>query len=89
MVARLPFHPKSRQAPSSERVVGSGELLKLHQPDEVGRITCVSGCLWITQEGDGTDYVLQPGDSIVLRPKGLVLVEGLHASLARLVPREA
>lgn len=89
VVARLPFLPKTRRTSSHEMEVESGELVKFQHPSEVTRIICVRGLLWITQEGDPTDYVLHRGQSFVPQTAGLVLVEGMHASLIRLVSRES
>jgi hypothetical protein len=37
------------------------------------RIAVHSGCLWITQPHDGTDYFVQEGMSLVLHSAGVVL----------------
>lgn len=84
MLARLPFLPKSRRTSSFEMEVESGEVVRFQHPGEVSRITCVRGLLWITQEGDPTDYVLHRGESFRPQTRGTVLVEGMHASLIRL-----
>lgn len=89
VVARLPFMPKTRRTSSHELEVESGELVKFQHPGEVTRITCVRGLLWITQEGDPTDYVLHRGESFVPQRRGTVLVEGMHASLIRLTSQES
>ncbi|WP_009963843.1 DUF2917 domain-containing protein [Verrucomicrobium spinosum] len=89
VVARLPFMPKSWRADCPEREVESGELVKIKQPGGLTRITCVRGVLWITQEGDPTDYVLHQGETFRPQTRGSVLVEGLHASLIRLTAQES
>ena len=44
---------------------------------DIVRIKCVSGRLWITQEGQLTDIILQPGQVSEVTGPGLLLVSGL------------
>jgi len=48
-------------------------------------IACVSGVLWVTQEGDVRDMFLAPGESLRLVGRGLTIVTALEPSLVRLV----
>jgi len=48
-------------------------------------IACVSGVLWVTQEGDLRDMFLAPGESLRLVGRGLTIVTALEPSLVRLV----
>jgi len=48
-------------------------------------IACVSGVLWVTQEGDLHDMFLAPGESLRLVGRGLTIVTALEPSLVRLV----
>lgn len=48
-------------------------------------MTCVSGMLWITCEGDLYDRFLGPGESLMLTTRGLTLVTALGRSLVRVV----
>ena len=43
---------------------------------------CLQGSMWITQEGDIRDYILEEGDAFLVTLPGLVLVRAL--TLARL-----
>jgi hypothetical protein len=43
-------------------------------------ITCLTGRLWITQEGDRRDFVLAPGDSLRIARGGLTLVSAVEPS---------
>ena len=45
-----------------------------------GRITCVSGALWITQDGDPNDVVLEPGASHEVTRRGTVLLQAMRPS---------
>jgi hypothetical protein len=43
-------------------------------------INCLSGTLWITQEGDMRDYILEPGQNFWVTKPGVVLVQALESS---------
>ncbi len=45
------------------------------------RIECLSGSLWITQEGDTRDVVLGPGEELTLERAGATLVHAFVPSL--------
>lgn len=50
-------------------------------------IECLSGSLWITQDGDPRDVILGPGEGHVIDRDGLVLVYAFaDAKLAVLAP---
>ena len=49
------------------------------------RIECLSGLLWITQEGDTRDAVLGPGEDLKLDRAGATLVHAFKPSLALVV----
>lgn len=42
--------------------------------------SCLSGSLWITQEGDLRDYVLEPGQEFWVTRPGEVIVQALENS---------
>lgn len=41
------------------------------------RVTCLSGLLWVTQEGDCRDLFPAAGESIDLEPGGVILITAL------------
>ena len=45
-------------------------------------VTCVSGTLWLTMEGDSRDIVLGAGASFVVERDGLTIVAANQASVA-------
>ena len=51
------------------------------------RITCVSGCLWLTQYRDARDVVLAAGEFFVLDRSGVAVIQAIRPST--LVIREA
>jgi hypothetical protein len=44
------------------------------------RIACLSGSLWITQECQVKDVVLEPGHSLTVRHEGLTVITALAPS---------
>jgi hypothetical protein len=44
-------------------------------------ITCLFGSVWVTVEGDGRDFVLEPMMRVTLAAAGRVVVEGLEAAV--------
>lgn len=43
--------------------IGRGEHQKLEQVDTSVMVRCASGSIWITQDGDPKDVILEPGES--------------------------
>lgn len=55
------------------------QLLKVH--GGIGHaIVCHSGSVWLTQDGDRRDIVLEAGESFALDRSGLVLLQALEQS---------
>jgi hypothetical protein len=50
-------------------------VMKMHPGMEV---SCEKGILWVTQSGDYRDYLLTPGQKIVLKKHGSVLIEAMR-----------
>ena len=53
-------------------------------PPETDLVSCRSGSIWITQDGDQKDIILQPGERFVPQPKRRAILYGLEASVATL-----
>jgi Protein of unknown function (DUF2917) len=53
------------------------ELLKLDFRRPGATVMCTNGALWLTQQGDPVDHLLQAGQSFTLDQRGIVLVQGL------------
>ena len=54
------------------------------------RVACLTGALWVTQEQDRADVILEPGQSLVVEHAGLTLITALRASTLRVCePRVA
>jgi hypothetical protein len=54
---------------------GKGWALKGKQRQQT--LLCLQGSIWVTQEGDLRDYVLEEGDAFLISLPGLVLVRAL------------
>lgn len=60
--------------------VAKGSLLSLGQGNSV-EIGCESGAVWITQDNDPRDVVLNAGESFVSDRPGIVLVYALQPTV--------
>jgi hypothetical protein len=49
-------------------------------------IECRQGILWVTQEGDPKDYILEPGQRFVVARRGSVVVEACSDARLRVAP---
>jgi len=43
-------------------------------------VLCITGSIWVTQEGDIADYLLEEGDAFLITRPGLVLVRALQSA---------
>jgi hypothetical protein len=50
-------------------------------------ICCLSGAVWVTQEGDPRDLFLASGESLALSPRGVTLVTALEPATLRVAER--
>ena len=64
---------------SDVRGVPKRETVAIDRP-QGRRITCIAGCVWLTQDNDPRDIVLEPGDSHLCAGNGRLLVFGLQRS---------
>jgi hypothetical protein len=71
---------------AAARMLGKGRTDRVEQP-RGQRVECLAGCLWITQDGDLRDVILEAGEAIVLTRDGTALVSALaDSSYLLLVP---
>jgi hypothetical protein len=48
-------------------------------------LACDAGVLWVTQPGDRKDYILLPGDKMIVTSRGKVLVEAMREAAFHLI----
>jgi hypothetical protein len=70
----------------SEIDLKNRELLKLVFGQPGACVKCITGALWLTQEGDLQDHLLKAGQSFTLDQQGIVLVQGLPCGKALVLP---
>ena len=51
-------------------------------------LSCEKGILWVTQSGDFRDYLLTPGQNMVMKKHGRVLIEALREVEFKIVSQE-
>ena len=61
-------------------------LLKLEFGQPGASVMCTTGTLWLTQQGDPYDHLLEAGQSFTLNRRGIVLVQGLPCGKAHILP---
>jgi hypothetical protein len=69
--------------PSTVKLLNQGRKMVGHA------IRCLSGTLWVTQEGDGRDYVLAPGDEFVIESTGVIVVQAFAPALVAYGPHHS
>ncbi len=70
------------------RITGGDEILAKGRlqvlPARNQRVLCLSGELWLTRDGDIEDYILGPGQQLVVRAGDRATVQALQPSRFRL-----
>ena len=67
---------------AAEFDLDGAELLKLEAGRPGAWVLCTTGVLWLTQQGDLNDHLLQAGQSFSLDQPGTVLAQGLPCGKA-------
>ena len=63
------------------RTLAKGRIRRVHETRAFGhRVECLSGSLWITQDGDQRDVVLAAGESFAFDRPGDALISALDDS---------
>jgi hypothetical protein len=63
-----------------------GEIWRFERDLRGLSVVCTEGILWITQEGDLKDYVLEAGQRYVIARRGLVVVEACSDARLQIAP---
>lgn len=97
-VAKKPRSEEVRTEPLSVPVVNlrqgmmerielsAGELMRLSDANRWRIIVCRRGRVWVTQEADVRDYVLEPGQMFVIAQPGTVILQALRDAELVLTP---
>lgn len=56
------------------------DFIKAQDIDAGTTFICESGVLWLTSKNDYKDYMLEPGDQLVVNEKKTILIEALSAA---------
>ena len=67
------------------KTIERGEVLRL-AGDRATEIEVQDGCVWVTQERDGEDYILTKGGRLRLQRPGIAVISALKAALIDLKP---
>lgn len=70
-------------APPASRTLARGAILRIPEPAGA-RIDCLAGSLWVTQDNDPRDIMLEAGESCELSGRARVLVQALEPARLRL-----
>lgn len=54
--------------------LGKGETLQFDGDSRGLGVRCTDGVLWVTQQGDGRDHLLKPGDRMDVSLRGKVII---------------
>lgn len=79
------FNSKSH---SVEIALTESDLYKLEGDQRHSRILCLEGALWVTQEGDPVDHILQVGQWFIVYKPGRVIIQGQPEGRFELLPPE-
>jgi hypothetical protein len=71
---------KTLQHPTDRTELSSGAVTSYGDCNPV-QIRVIDGQLWITQEGDGRDVIVQPGMSFLSARHGKLVVQALDRSI--------
>ena len=70
------------------RQLAKGEILRL--PRAAGSaVACLQGSIWVTEDADPLDHVLEPGQCLRLHGPGTTLVMALAPARLRVTPGSA
>lgn len=69
----------------SIQTLKKSQTLTLSRP-QGSHIECLSGCVWITQDGDLRDNLIEAGQALFIEQPARMLVHALESSQVRIQP---
>ncbi|MGZ5048729.1 MAG: DUF2917 domain-containing protein [Usitatibacter sp.] len=77
-----------RHRTTPEVALNAGQVLTLDDAEGV-RIASRGGTVWVTQEGSSKDFIVGPGDALVVTSSGRTVVQALQAARIAIVKAAA
>ena len=74
------------QSPATGVELQAGDFWQASGDDRWKMIVCLRGMVWITQERDFRDYVLEAGDMFLITQSGVVLMQALEDARVEITP---
>ena len=74
------------QAAEAERELVARSIERLRGDNRWRAIVCLHGRVWITQEHDLKDYVLEPGEIFLVTRSGTVVIQALGDACVDITP---
>ena len=62
---------------TTEIQLKANSLFRIDVDGKEIKILCVTGSIWVTQEGDANDHILKYGEEFAITKKGIVLLQSL------------
>ena len=66
-------------------VLEHGDIICINGDARNMEVSCATGRLWVTQQGDPNDYILAPGDRLVINRNGRIAVTAMNHARLHLV----
>ena len=77
--------PRTTQA-ESKMALSANQTLQLQGDQRWRMVICHHGVLWVTQENDLEDYVLKPGDMLLISLRGEIVIQALEDCILEITP---
>ena len=71
--------PRERVGAGAPQLLAATETLRIDEPLRCN-VTCLSGLLWLTHDGDPKDLILRPGEQYRATRRSTLLVHALQDS---------
>ncbi len=68
----------SNSSAKERKHLEKNDILRIKKTRPGMTLSCEKGILWVTQSGDFRDYLLTPGQNMVVKKQGRVLIEALR-----------